>query len=118
MQTDTKEVVMPTINVEKTDTIKDIAEKIGIEYSSQMKNTVPPKSTAETALAAVYAAIEQQAGYQDANLEGLAALVTALTPRQPIASSGTVHVSSAAGLIKGAADLAKIKPVVPQYTEM
>lgn len=36
-------------------------------------------STAESALAAVYAAIEQQAGYQDANLEGLAALVTALS---------------------------------------
>ena len=51
----------------------------------------PPKSTAtaECALAAVYAAIEQQAGHQDANLTGLAALVTALKPRTLTATGMT-----------------------------
>lgn len=50
-----------------------------------------PKSTAtaECALAAVYAAIEQQAGHQDANLAGLAALVTALKPRTLTATGMT-----------------------------
>lgn len=115
---------MPHINVKKTDTIEDIAKKIGAGYSSlisdQIRDIVPPKPSAESALAAVYAAIEKHSQYPngDTDLQGLAALATALTPRQPFATSGMVHVSSAAGLIKGAADLAKTNPVMPQYTEM
>ena len=77
-------------------------------------------STAESALAAVYAAIEKHSQYPngDTDLQGLAALVTALKPRQLFATSGMVHISGALGLIKGAADLTKTKPVMPQYTEM
>ncbi|MYV30714.1 hypothetical protein GQ649_26205 [Rhodococcus sp. DSM 6344] len=56
----------------------------------------PPKSTAtaECALAAVYAAIEAQAGHQDANLAGLAALVNALKPRTPLPTGGQVYVNN------------------------
>lgn len=50
------------------------------------------KSTAECALTAVYAAIEAQAGHQDANLAGLAALVSALKPRT-LPTSGMVSIN-------------------------
>lgn len=77
---------MPTIHVEKSDTAEDIARKI--------RATDPPKASAESALAAVYAAIEQQAGHPDANLAGLAALVNALKPRTPLPTGGQVYVNN------------------------
>lgn len=76
---------MPTIHVEKSDTAEDIARKIHA--------TNPPKASAESALAAVYTAIEQQAGHPDANLVGLAALVNALKPRT-LPTGGQVYVNN------------------------
>lgn len=105
---------MPHINVKKTDTIEDIAKKIGAEYSSQIcdqiRDIAPPTPTAESALAAVYAAIEKHSQYPngDTDLQGLAALVTALKPNLPQFDS--VFVSGAADGIKAAK--------LPQYTEM
>lgn len=63
----------------------------GDAYRDAYEGSVPPKSTAtaECALTAVYAAIEQQAGHPDANLAGLAALVTALKPRTLTATGMT-----------------------------
>lgn len=68
----------------------------GDAYRDAYEGSVPPKSTAtvECALAAVYAAIEAQAGHQDANLAGLAALVTALKPRTPLPTGGQVYVNN------------------------
>lgn len=68
------------------DEASDLQMAISARVDSVEADPVIPKSTAtaECALTAVYAAIEQQAGYQDVNLAGLAALVTALKPRTPL----------------------------------